>query len=80
VDLIINIPTAVGIDTQTDGYYIRRMAVDHHIPLVTNTQIAQIMLQCLINLKDKKLEPVLSWQEYIQKRYYQHPTQLRAIA
>ena len=79
VDLIVNIPTANIIDTQTDGYVIRRMAVDHHIPLITNLQIAQIMLQCLINFKGKPPESVLSWQEYIQRHMRQSPA-IRAIA
>lgn len=79
VDLIINIPTTSKINTQTDGYIIRRMAVDHHLPLITNLQIAQIMLQCLINFKGQPPETVLSWQEYIQRRSRQSPT-IRAIA
>jgi carbamoyl-phosphate synthase large subunit len=79
VDLIINIPTANKINTQTDGYVIRRMAVDHHIPLITNLQIAQIMLQCLINFKGKPPENVLSWQEYIQRHMRKAPA-IRAIA
>ncbi len=79
VDLIINIPTANRINTQTDGYVIRRMAVDHHIPLITNLQIAQIMLQCLINFKGKPPENVLSWQEYIQRHMRKAPA-TRVIA
>ncbi len=79
VDLIINIPTANQINTETDGYIIRRMAVDHHIPLITNLQIAQIMLQCLINFKGKPPETVLSWQEYIQRHMRKLPA-IRAIA
>lgn len=68
VELIINIPTAHGINTHTDGYVIRRSAVDHHVPLITNLQIAQIMLQCLINFKGKPPESMLSWQEYMQRQ------------
>jgi len=79
VDLIINLPTSNKIDIQTDGYIIRRMAVDHHIPLITNLQIAQIMLQCLVNFKGKPPESVLSWQEYIQRHRRQLPA-IRAIA
>lgn len=67
VELIINIPTANAMNVNTDGYIIRRCAVDHHVPLITNLQIAQIMLQCLINFKGKPPESVLSWQEYIQR-------------
>lgn len=79
IDLIINIPTAVGMNSQTDGYTIRRMAVDHHIPLITNLQIAHIMLQCLIDFKGKTPESVLSWQEYMQ-RHFHHPQLLKVVA
>lgn len=67
IDLIINIPTGNGITTKTDGYKVRRMAVDHHIPLITNVQIAQIMLQCLIDFKGKAPGSILSWQEYLKR-------------
>jgi len=79
VDLIINLPTANGVDTSTDGFVIRRMAVDHHIPLITNMQIALIMLQCLIDFKGKPPESVLSWQEYMQ-RHVPHQQQLKETA
>ncbi len=65
VDLIINIPSNQKPNTQTDGHKIRRMAIDHHIALITNPQKAQIMLQCLIDLKDTPL-PVLSWREIVE--------------
>ena len=68
IDLIINIPTHRAVSdakSQTDGFIIRRTAIDHHIPLITNLQIAQIMLSCLIELKDKEL-PVRSWREIVQ--------------
>lgn len=68
VEMIINIPTAAGIEKNTDGFVIRRMAVDHHIPLITNMQIAQIMLQCLIDYRGKPPKNILSWQEYMQRR------------
>lgn len=62
VDLIINIPNNQAPKANTDGFRIRRLAIDHHIPLITNAQKAQIMLQCLIELKDTRLA-VHSWQE-----------------
>ena len=79
VELIINIPTENGINMQSDGYMIRRTAVDHHIPLITNLQIAQIILQCLIDFKGKPPETTLSWQHYIQRHTHQSQ-HLRAIA
>jgi carbamoyl-phosphate synthase large subunit len=65
VDLIINIPTNQSSQSQTDGFSIRRMAIDHHIPLITNIQSAQIILQCLIDLYETDL-PVRSWREIVQ--------------
>lgn len=67
VELIINIPTGFVGTKHSDGFVIRRAAVDHHIPLITNSQIAQIMLQCLINFKGKYPETHLAWQEYINR-------------
>lgn len=67
VDIIINIPSTQKQSTQTDGYQIRRFAIDHHIALITNAQRAQIMLQCLIELYDQPL-PVLSWREMVLDR------------
>lgn len=63
VDLIINIPRNLTNQVITDGYTIRRLAIDHHIPLITNLQIAQLFLQCLIELKDDRI-PIKSLQDY----------------
>ncbi len=65
VDLIINIPTNQSSRSQTDGFSIRRMAIDHHVPLITNIQSAQIILQCLIDLYETDL-PVRSWRELVR--------------
>ena len=65
VDLIINIPRSEQTGGHhTDGYKIRRLAIDHHIPLITNLHIAQLFLQCLTELDPVKI-PVKSWQEYV---------------
>ncbi|MBI4239563.1 carbamoyl-phosphate synthase (glutamine-hydrolyzing) large subunit [Candidatus Uhrbacteria bacterium] len=66
VGLIINIPTGSGNNTQTDGYLLRRLATDHHVPLITNLQIARLFLKCVIELHGKPL-PLRSWQEYMKK-------------
>lgn len=62
VDLIINIPR--GVEKNTAGYKIRRLAIDHHIPLITNLQLAQVFLHCLIELKIDEL-PVHTLKEII---------------
>jgi carbamoyl-phosphate synthase large subunit len=67
LDLIINIPRGLGTDPSTDGYTIRRMSIDHHIPLITNMQIAQIFLQCLAEI-DLQHIPILSWKEFVNSK------------
>ncbi|MBU6446102.1 MAG: carbamoyl-phosphate synthase (glutamine-hydrolyzing) large subunit, partial [Verrucomicrobia bacterium] len=62
VDLIINIPR--GLEKNTAGYKIRRLAIDHHIPLITNLQLAQMFLHCLIELKLDQL-PVHTLKETV---------------
>lgn len=66
VDLIINIPKTLISRATTDGYKIRRLAIDHNIPLITNLQIATSFLQCLAQVKAKKLT-VKSWNEYLKE-------------
>ena len=58
VDVIINIPnnSQTGSHKQaTDGYTLRRLAIDHHIPLITDMQLALLFLQCLHELRDRPL-------------------------
>ena len=69
VDLIINIPRGTGTNSQTDGFTIRRLSIDHHIPLITNLQIAQMFLQCLSELDPDKI-PVKSWKEFIETKSF----------
>ncbi|WP_143549551.1 ATP-grasp domain-containing protein, partial [Rickettsiella grylli] len=64
---IINIPSSMTGLQQTDGFLIRRLAIDHHVPLITNAQIALIVLQCLVHLWNKRL-PIESWQNLVLKK------------
>ena len=64
IALIVNIPSGNNNSQHTDGFKIRRMAIDHNIPLITNLQSAQIILRCLTEMKDKEA-PVLSWREFV---------------
>ncbi len=67
IGLIINLPGSLpqGL-TMSDGFQIRRLAIDHHIPLITNVKIAELMLRCLIELDGKK-SMIKSWNEYQRK-------------
>ncbi len=65
IDLIINLPS--GSNQNSDGFLIRRMAIDHHIPLLTNLQTTLILLHCLTYLSIEKLT-VTSWQEFMARK------------
>lgn len=67
VDIIINIPSGNVVNTQSEGFVIRRVAIDHHVPLVTNLQSAQIILQCLLGLH-KESSVVRSSREFMQTK------------
>jgi hypothetical protein len=69
VDLIINIPRG-SAEKNTAGFKIRRLAIDHHIPLITNLQLAQIFLQSLSEL-DKEEIPVRTLREITCQKVYQ---------
>jgi len=65
VNLIINIPKKnINEKTKTDGFKIRRLAIDHHIPLITNLQIARLFLKSLVELNIENIQ-IKSLREYI---------------
>lgn len=61
-------------DGKTDGYYIRRSAVDFHVPLISNINLAKLMVRALAKKYLKTFEfafddeflHVKSWREYLQ--------------
>jgi carbamoyl-phosphate synthase large subunit len=67
VDLVINIPIEYDELGRPDGYHIRRRAVDAGIPLITDLQRAQAIIEALRHRKVKDLA-ILSWDEYAARR------------
>ena len=63
VDLVINIPKNHSKKELTNGYKIRRQAIDHNIPLLTNARLAGAYVKAFINKKGKKSD-IKAWQEY----------------
>jgi len=49
---------------QTDGYFIRRLATDHGIPLITNVQLAKRTIEALIQ-EDTDNMPILRWPDLL---------------
>jgi carbamoyl-phosphate synthase large subunit len=66
VDLVINIPTHTTSQERTDGYFIRRLAADHNIPLITNVQLAKRFVEALSKEKVEAL-PVLRWPDLLSQ-------------
>ena len=62
-ELIINVPKNHTKRELTNGYRIRRGAIDHNIPLMTNTRLAKAFIQAFCDLKEEDIK-VKSWQEY----------------
>jgi carbamoyl-phosphate synthase large subunit len=63
VDLVINIPKSSAEDELANDYQIRRKAADFGIPLVTNIQLAQRLVEALAKKSIADLQ-IKSWQEY----------------
>ncbi|MBQ8364760.1 MAG: carbamoyl-phosphate synthase (glutamine-hydrolyzing) large subunit [Bacteroidaceae bacterium] len=62
-DLIINIPKNHTKRELTNGYRIRRAAIDHNIPLITNARLASAFIRAFCKMNVNEL-PVKSWDEY----------------
>ena len=67
VDLVINIPTHEGVQEQTDGYLIRRLATDRGIPLLTNVQLVKRLVEAMQTEPTDTL-PSLAWPALLEIR------------
>jgi carbamoyl-phosphate synthase large subunit len=63
IDLIINIPKNLNPEELNNDYHIRRAAVDHNIPLITNARLASAFIYafCRYDYEDITIK---SWDEY----------------
>ncbi len=62
-DLIVNIPKNHTKRELTNGYKIRRGAIDHNIPLITNARLASAFIHAFTTLSIDDLG-IKSWQDY----------------
>ena len=63
IDFVVNIPKNLTVKELSNGYRIRRAAVDLNIPLITNARLASAFIQafCDLSIDDIKIK---SWDEY----------------
>ena len=62
-DLIVNVPKNHTKRELTNGYRIRRGAIDHNIPLMTNVRLAKAFIEAFTAIKQEDVQ-IKSWQEY----------------
>ena len=62
-DLIVNIPKNHTKRELTNGYRIRRGAIDHNIPLITNARLAKAFIEAFCHMSQSEIQ-IKSWQEY----------------
>ena len=63
IDMVVNIPKNLTVHELTNGYKIRRAAIDLNVPLITNTRLAAAFIHafCTLSLDDVDIK---SWAEY----------------
>ena len=62
-DLIINIPKNLTERELTNGYRIRRGAIDYNIPLITNARLASAFIKAFCRITRDDIE-IKHWEEY----------------
>lgn len=63
IGLMINVPSP-GNDSNTDGFIIRRLAIDNHVPLMSNAETGRLLMRCLSDPALREREPK-AWDEYV---------------
>ena len=63
VDLVINVPKNFSTGELTNGYHVRRAAIDYNIPLITNARLATAFIRafCAMSIDDIQIK---SWDQY----------------
>ena len=62
-DLVINIPKDLTKRELSNGYKIRRGAIDYNIPLITNARLASAFIKAFCKMKEDKID-IKHWGEY----------------
>ena len=63
IDMVVNIPKNLTVGELSNGYKIRRAAIDLNIPLLTNSRLASAFIKAFCTIDVEQL-PIKSWEEY----------------
>ena len=63
IDMVVNMPKDLSPHELTNGYKIRRAAIDLNIPLITNSRLASAFINAFCTMQPDEIE-IKSWSEY----------------
>lgn len=63
IDLVVNIPKNLTSSELSNGYKVRRTAIDLNIPLLTNSRLAEAFINAFTSLEPGEIS-IKSWDEY----------------
>ena len=63
IDMVVNIPKNLTAGELTNGYKIRRAAIDLNVPLITNSRLASAFINAFCTLKLDDID-IKAWGEY----------------
>lgn len=63
IDLVVNVPRNHSDAELTNGYKVRRTAIDLNIPLITNARLASAFIYAFCSVKPEDIE-IKSWSEF----------------
>lgn len=63
IDMVVNIPKDLTTHELTNGYKIRRAAIDLNVPLITNSRLASAFINAFCTVKLDAIG-IKSWSEY----------------
>ena len=63
IDMVVNIPKNLTARELTNGYKIRRAAIDLNVPLITNSRLAGAFIHAFCTLSPADVD-IKAWGEY----------------
>ena len=63
IDMVVNIPKDLTTHELTNGYKIRRAAIDLNVPVITNSRLAGAYITAFYTLEPKDID-IKAWGEY----------------
>lgn len=63
IDLVVNIPKDLTVSELSNGYKIRRAAIDLNVPLITNSRLASAFINAFCRVKLDDID-IKAWSEY----------------